>query len=118
MDVDPQQQQQQQLNAQSTPSSHLREPEPTPSPAPKPRVISTLQCNYSNTQLAAAAAALDRAGRPATGPKSTAAPHELGLVTKDGKPMPLQAVQVRAQLLDLVAKVVVLQQYEPRRGHG
>ena len=113
VDAAPQQQQQQQLDVPSTPSHSILTPRSTPlEPAPKPHVISGLRCNYSAKKLAAAAAALDRAGCTVAPRKSApATAKRVGLVTKSGQPMPLQAVQVRAQMLDLVAKVVVLQQY-------
>lgn len=136
-DMDPKQkqQQQQQLGVPSTPlpttpfasTPRALETKTTETlPLPEPRSIRALQGNYGTEQLVSAATALqeifalaaavdDPTKNSAGAKKPAAAPaKEVGLVTQGGEPMPLQAVQVRAQLLDLVAKVVVLQQYQNR----
>ena len=129
-DAEPTQQQQQQQQLVSTPiparpfaatPSEAKEAEPAEMSLPDPGVIEAFRCNFDSEKLSDGAQALHTiatdANRSLTDVKgkdksATALPKELGLVAQGGQPMPLQAVQVRAQLLDLVAKVVVLQQYQ------
>jgi len=43
---------------------------------------------------------------------------DYGLISKDGSKIPLQSVHVRAQLVDMVSKVVIFQEYENTNPHA
>ena len=94
--------------------------EPVEMSLPDPGAIGAFRCKFDSRKLsqgrnALHAIATEEVSLASVKDKAKSAaelPKELGLVAQGGQPMPLQAVQVRAHLLDLVAKVVVLQQYQ------
>ena len=126
-DADPKQLQQQQSVSTPIPArpfgtapSAPKQAEPVKTSLPDPGAIEAFRCNFDSRKLSEGKNALHAIATEEVSlanakdkPKSAAElPKELGLVAQGGQPMPLQAVQVRAHLLDLVAKVVVLQQYQ------